>query len=219
MNLSIYTEIRDRILYIDYAPGQILNEQTLAKEFGVSRTPLRVVLLRLEWEQLIKILPRTGILVAELEMNTIMNVFQARIELEEVIGRLASQRLPPDTADRLAALLSEIDTVTLQKNPRALASVDTRIKEMFYEAAGNPFLAEMSSRLYALTFRLWYFNLIKMDNMEWSGEVLALKEELTDLVDVILADKLDAIGLLRKDQLLKHLKRIRATFLGLSSGF
>ena len=69
MNEDIYRTLRERIIYLVYDPGQILKEQVLAKEFGVSRTPLRTVLFRLEWEHLVKILPRTGILVAELELN------------------------------------------------------------------------------------------------------------------------------------------------------
>jgi DNA-binding GntR family transcriptional regulator len=49
MNREIYRTIKDRILFLEYKPGQILNENTLAEEFGVSRTPLREVLSRLVW--------------------------------------------------------------------------------------------------------------------------------------------------------------------------
>lgn len=58
MNIEIYTQIKDRILYMDYKPGEILNEKSLAEEFGVSRTPLREILTRLEWEKLVRVLPR-----------------------------------------------------------------------------------------------------------------------------------------------------------------
>ena len=92
MNQDIYNTLRKRIMYLEYDPGQILKEQSLAKEFGVSRTPLRTVLSRLEWEHLVRILPRTGIQVMELELNTITNVFQARLELEAVIGSMAAER-------------------------------------------------------------------------------------------------------------------------------
>ncbi|MCK5695875.1 MAG: GntR family transcriptional regulator [Desulfobacula sp.] len=216
MNQDIYNKLRDRIIYLEYEPGRILKEQELAKEFGVSRTPLRTVLFRLEWEHLVKILPRTGILVMELELNTITNVFEARLELEAVIGSMAAERFTKLHCNRLDELIIECDRQFDHKNPRSLADLDMGIKQLFHEAAGNPFLTEMSNRLYSLTFRLWYFNMLKMHNKEWNIEVMSIKEELLSLLELLKADMLPKVGEARKKHLLKHLKRIRSKFLGLS---
>ena len=216
MKTTIYTELKNRILYTEYAPGQILNEQSLAGEFGVSRTPLRAVLMKLEWEQLVRILPRTGIQVTELELNTIMNVFQARLELEEVIGRLASQRLDQTVLSRFEHMGRDLDALKGNKDPRALAAMDQAIKEIFNQAAANPFLMDISSRLYALTFRLWYFNLVRVGQAEWDDEVSALGEELAELSGLMVRGDLQAVGQMRKDRLLRHLQRIRTIFLGLT---
>lgn len=216
MNIDIYNELHRRILYIEYDPGQILKEQTLAEEFGVSRTPLRTVLFRLEWEHLVKILPRTGIQVTELELNRIMNVYQARLELEEVVGRLAAERFSPPHFDALTEIRQACDRLSAEKDPRALADIDFSIKALFLEAAGNPFLKETSDRLYALTFRLWYYNMLKMNSQEWSRETTAVKAELKEM-SALLADSDPAkVGRARKRCLLAHLDRIRSTFLGLS---
>ena len=216
MNTKIYNTLRERILYLEYDPGQILKEQILAKEFSVSRTPLRTVLSRLEWEHLVKILPRTGIQVMELELNTITNVFQARLELEAVIGTMAAERFTKLHFNRLDACLISCEQQLDNKDPRTLAAPDMEIKHLFYEAAGNPFLIEMSDRLYSLTFRLWYFNMIKMDNKGWNQEVMAIKEDLANLVDLLHNNTPEQVGKARKAHLLKHLKRIRSKFLGLS---
>jgi len=216
MNKDIYQTLRERIVHLDYEPGQILKEQVLADEFGVSRTPLRTVLFRLEWEHLVKILPRTGILVAELELNTITNVFQARLELEAVIGSMAAERFTKVHFKRLDELIVDCERQFGRKDPRSLAELDMAIKRLFYEAAGNPFLTEMSDRLYALTFRLWYFNMLKMHNEQWNVEVLSIKEDLASLAGLLNSGSPEVVGQARKDHLLKHLKRIRSTFLGLS---
>jgi DNA-binding GntR family transcriptional regulator len=216
MKLEIYDRLRDRILYLEYEPGSILNEQKLAKEFGVSRTPLRTVLFRLEWEHLVKILPRTGIQVTELELNRIMNVYQARLELEDVIGRMAAERFTPSHFDQLDDLLKTCGRLPNHKDTKALAAIDWRIKRLFHEAAGNPYLTEMSERLYALTFRLWYYNLIKMSTSEWGAEVLAVKKELTGLAAVLAQAIPDEVGRTRKRHLLEHLERIRSKFFSLS---
>ena len=216
MNIDIYNALRNRILYLEYTPGQMLKEQELAAEFNVSRTPLRTVLLRLEWEHLVKILPRTGIQVMELELNTITHVFQARLELEAVIGTMAAERFTRDHFNRLDTCIKESDHLFAHKDPRALAALDVSIKHLFYDAAANPFLTEMSDRLYSLTFRLWYFNMKKMQTEEWDTEVLSVKEDLVSLSDLLKAGQPPKVGQARREHLLKHLKRIRSKFLGLS---
>jgi DNA-binding GntR family transcriptional regulator len=216
MNIDIYKQLHRRILFIEYEPGQILKEQNLAKEFGVSRTPLRAVLFRLEWEHLIKILPRTGVQVTELELNRIMNVYQARLELEEVIGRLAAERFAEHHFERLKELLKECDRVSGHKDPKALAAIDFSIKALFNDAAGNPYLKEMSDRLYALTFRLWYFNMIKMNTATWKMEVATVKKELSEMSSLLAQNNPMNVGIVRKKFLLDHLERIRSQFLGLS---
>ncbi len=216
MNIDIYKRLRQRILFIEYEPGQILKEQTLAKEFGVSRTPLRTVLFRLEWEHLIKILPRTGVQVTELELNRIISVYQARLELEDVIGRMAADRFTPPHFDKLDGLLKACEPLLSDKDPKALAEIDFGIKRLFHEAAGNPYLTEMSERLYALTFRIWYYNMIKMSTSDWGGEVISVKKELTDLSAVLTRKKPADVGRTRKRHLLEHLERIRSKFFSLS---
>ena len=217
MNQEIYNTLKDRIIHLDYAPGTILKEQELASEFGVSRTPLRTVLFRLEWEHLIKILPRTGIFVMELELSTITNVFQARLELEAVIGAMAFARLSAEQFERFKALEAECNLVKPEKAPKKLACIDMENKQIFHEAVGNPFLAEMSERLYALTYRLWYFNLLKMDPANWGNEVEAVREDLVILGQCFNSGTPEQLGQARKKQLLKHLERIRSSFLGLSA--
>jgi len=216
MKNNIYRTLRDRILFIEYEPGCILNEQKLAKEFEVSRTPLRTVIFRLEWEHLVKILPRTGILVTELEMNRMMNVYQARLEIEAAIGRLAAQHFLPAHHRRLDEWSTVCDRLFDDKDPRALSAVDFGIHALFHEAANNPFLTEVSDRLYALTFRLWYFNMKKMNIAEWRSEVMSIQEELKDLSRLLIRGDSAAVGRARKTHLLKHLERIRFKFLGLS---
>lgn len=216
MNFEIYEKLRERILYLDYEPGSILKEQQLAKEFNVSRTPLRTVLFRLEWDHLLKVLPRTGIQVAEIELNRIMNVYQARLELEYITGRMAARQFTDDHYKRLSELRTNIDALTDQKAPEKMARLDFASKALFNEAAGNPYLTETSERLYALTFRLWYFNMLKMNDADWSNEVLAVKSELSDLTTVLNQKDATAVGDTRKKHLLKHLERIRTQFFSLS---
>ena len=73
MNLKTqaYNTIRQKIVTCEYAPGTFLNEELLTTELGLSRTPVRDALSRLEQEGLIEIKPKKGIIVMPLSINTI----------------------------------------------------------------------------------------------------------------------------------------------------
>ena len=64
---ELYHTILNRILFLEYPPKYILKEEALAMEFGISRGPVREVLKRLEWEQLVETMPRTGTIITEIE--------------------------------------------------------------------------------------------------------------------------------------------------------
>ncbi len=80
-----YQTIRTKILNCEYAPNSYLNEEQLCKEINVSRTPIRDALSRLEQENLIKILPKKGVVVAPLNINEINMIYETRILLEPYI--------------------------------------------------------------------------------------------------------------------------------------
>jgi len=212
MNYSVYSIIRDRILYLEYEPGKILNEKILAQEFGISRTPVRDVLNRLEWDQLVRIIPRTGSMVTEIEFSKIMNVFQVRFELADMEGRLAAEQFTPKHISTLERLRHDCDALLDNKDRKTLSGIDRATKNVILEAAGNPVLAEVSDRLYAQTFRLWH---LVMDKGDWNKEVLAVKGELEGLLKIISKGTALELGKERKAMLVKHLERLRDKFLRL----
>ena len=135
---------------------------------------------------------------------------------DELIGRLAAERFTPHHFERLHELIKDCDRVSGHKDPKALAAVDFSVKTLFLDAAGNPYLKEMSDRLYALTFRLWYFNMIKMNAEAWKIEVSTVRKELSELSTLLTQNNPMNVGIARKKILLDHLKRLRSQFLGLS---
>jgi DNA-binding transcriptional regulator YhcF (GntR family) len=77
----IYGTIRDRICLLEYEPGTRLAEEDLAREFGVSRTPIRRVLSRLESEGLVESRHGVGTFVTDVDIDNLAQVFQLRMEL------------------------------------------------------------------------------------------------------------------------------------------
>lgn len=205
----MYQILRERILYMEYHPGQILNENVLAQEFQVSRSPVRNVLNRLEWEQLVRIIPRTGSMVTEIEFNKIMHVFQVRFECEVLEIQLAANQLDDSHLMVLKQIKERCAVLFDNKDRKAMAAVDTDLRNLIHDAAGNPVLREISDRLYTQTFRLWYG---AMDKGDWNEEVTSMVEEIGTLCNLIHARDTKAMGPFRRKVLTDHFDRMRRKF-------
>ncbi len=199
---------------MEYQSGQILNEKVLADEFGVSRTPLREVLCRLEWEQLVRILPRSGTMVTEIEFHKMMNVFQVRLEIEALAGRLAAEMAAPFHLERLEQLERDCGALMGQRNQKGLAKIDFSLREIIYDAGNNPVLRDISNQLYNLTFRIWF---VIMGHGEWAEEVLAMTDEIRGIHEILSRRNPIEVGGARKSVLLHHVERIKRKFLAISS--
>ena len=216
MNEKIYTTVKDRILFLEYAPGQILNEHVLAKEFGVSRTPMREILNRLEWEKLARVIPRTGTMITEIEFQQMMNIYRARFEIEGLAGRLAAEGFTETHAQKIEALRQECITLAQgtdrQSDKKKLARLDLRYRNILYQAVNNPVVTELSQGLYEQTFRLWF---ITLDSGDWKKEIQAVVEELKTVNTVLSQRDPQKAYELRRALLVAHFDRIKTKFLGI----
>lgn len=211
MKKTVYQTVRDRILHLEYRPGQILNEKVLAEEFGISRSPVKDVFNRLEWEQLVRVIPRTGSLVTEIEFSRIMNVYQVRFEIESFEAGLAEAQFSSKHLTQMKDLNDKCKTLLDKEDSKALAQIDASLRHIIHDAAGNPVLADVSDRLYSLTFRLWYSVLAKSD---WQEEVMAVKKEFEKILEYFSSGDSNEFGSIRKTQLMNHFERLRQKFLG-----
>lgn len=209
MKKEIYSLVRDRILSMEYKPGKILNEQKLAKEFGVSRTPLREALTKLEWEKLVRVLPRTGSMVTEIEFQKMVNVFQIRFELEKLAGHLAAENVREEHLDQILALKQACEQMTDEIDHTTLATIDKKLRKIVYNAADNEILTEMSDFLYSLTQRLWS---LMFKKGSWKGELEAMIREM-DLTHKVLSEgDPKKAGDTRRQLLDEHVQRIKGYF-------
>lgn len=83
-----YLLIRDAIINNDLKPNQILSEDELASEMGISRTPIRAALNRLAYDKLVQQIPGKGMIVANITKEDIQIIFDIRIRLERLVIRL-----------------------------------------------------------------------------------------------------------------------------------
>jgi len=154
VNMEIYKELKKRIVYLDYKPKQVLSIKELGKEFGVSPIPIREVLILLENEKLVHIIPNNGIYVTDVSFQELKDVFEVRLFLIGLSGRLAAQRITPEELNKMKELLKKIKQ---EKDRKRLIQLDAEFHDLINYSSKNQTLAETLKRLRNQIGRLWFF--------------------------------------------------------------
>ena len=122
---AIYSAIRDGICLGDFRPGEVLSENVLASSFGVSRTPIRRVLQRLEFEGLVSTKDGLGTIVKILDVVSLKETYDLRIKLAELLGELSpNARVTEAHLARLEALLQRCRGLYAGHDVRELVRVN-----------------------------------------------------------------------------------------------
>src|SRR5262245_27884958 len=100
-----YEQIKTRLINSDYPPGSFLSERQLARNLGMSKTPVKAALERLESEGFITVSPQQGIVVRELSVQEIADLYEIRSALESYALRTLAGRLTPEQVARVRANL------------------------------------------------------------------------------------------------------------------
>ena len=101
----VFYTLRQAILKGELKPGERLMEMQLANQLGVSRTPIREAIRKLELEGLVLMIPRRGAVVAKITEKDLRDVLEVRTSLEKLAIELACQRMPDETIPDLRQAL------------------------------------------------------------------------------------------------------------------
>lgn len=143
----VYESLRDAIVKQVFKPGERLMEVDLAGEMGVSRTPIREAIRKLEMEGYVVMIPRKGAYVAGLSIKDINEVFEIRGALESLAAGLAAQRATneeiEEMEEKLALGAKHFESSDLLKTIEA----DTKFHDMVFSASKNSRLLAMVKEL------------------------------------------------------------------------
>jgi DNA-binding GntR family transcriptional regulator len=142
-----YAHLETAILIGELKPRERLVEFELAERLGLSRTPIREALRRLEERGLVRILPRRGAVVADLSPEDAEGIYEVRVCLETLAFRLAAGAV---TAQQLALIVKlEAACARLASGGDivALMAADDRLHDAIYGAATNPCLLDLIRQL------------------------------------------------------------------------
>lgn len=143
----VFEALRNAIIHQVLKPGERLMETQLADELGVSRTPVREAIRKLELEGLVVMVPRRGAYVAGISMQDIHEVFQVRGALEALAASLAAERITPEELEDLERQLVKEAEETETNNLKSIVQIDTSFHDIVYKAARNQRLIQMINNL------------------------------------------------------------------------
>jgi DNA-binding GntR family transcriptional regulator len=144
-----YAEIRRRILDNHYAPGHQVLEQELAADLGMSRTPVREALVRLQNERFVQLIPRHGMRVVPLSLQDLREVYEVLTALElTAIDRLSRLELHDEQLAAIEATVDEMDHAARKKDVDGWAKADERFHRILVTLCGNQRLGAMVEMLW-----------------------------------------------------------------------
>jgi DNA-binding GntR family transcriptional regulator len=141
-SIRVSKEIEDAILSGRFKPRERLVEMDLISTFGVSRTVIREALKRLEAKGLVRSAPYRGVIVADLTVEEIEEIYFLRAELEKIAGRLVLKNITPEEIQKVKKLAKEVEK-HLRDKTHQMIEVDSEFHRMIFKACHNSYLHEM----------------------------------------------------------------------------
>lgn len=159
----VFEQLRTSILNGSLKPGERLMEIDIAEKLGVSRTPVREAIRKLELEGLVVMEVRKGAYVADVSINETLDILEVRSVLEGLAASLAATRITEKEMETLQIIEEEFQQAVTNNDMQKMIEKDTQFHNLIFEATRNKKLIQMVNSLQELVlrFRITYFTEFK----------------------------------------------------------
>ena len=149
----VFNTLRKAILTGQLKPGERLMEVHLAGKLGVSRTPIREAIRKLELEGLVIMIPRRGAEVAQITEKSLKDVLEVRRALDALSVELACVRITDEEIKELAEACHAFEAATREKDASVIAKADVALHDIIVQATGNRRLKQLVNNLSEQMYR------------------------------------------------------------------
>lgn len=207
---TVFREIRKKILFGDFKPGDKIVEMELAEQLGVSRTPVREALHKLELEKLVSIIPRKHCLVIGLTDENIKEIHMIRSVLEPLAASKAVENITDKQLEHLEDLLKSYSHYLEENHTEKLIEINDEFHNTITSASNLTRIIDFLDNLhdYVERFRITFMSdkaLAKRSLHEHEEILLALKKRDSTLVYQVVENHLKGI-FEYEDIILKNMK-------------
>ncbi len=169
----LYLIIEEKIVDLELKPGTFLTESFLEKLLKAGRTPIREAVQRLSREGLIKVLPRKGLLVTEININDQSNLILVRREIERLMTKLAAKNSSSLQKKRFKKI--SIAMRLCKKNDKVkFMKLDRKMNDLLTDSCDNKFVVRSIRNVAGLSRRFWYYlNSMNLDDLPMMAKLHA----------------------------------------------
>ncbi len=175
----IFQSLREAIIMGELKPGERLMEVHLADKMGVSRTPVREAIRKLELERLVRMIPRKGAHVAHLSAKDIMDVLEVRSSLDGLATSLSAERIKDTELKELENISRQFADYAGKGNLKGCIKKDIDFHDVIYRSSGNDRLIQIANNLREQVYR---FRVIYMKDYSSYNDLI---REHTDILTAI----------------------------------
>ena len=199
---QIFDTLEEAILIGKYERGQILTESSLSEELGVSRTPVREAIFRLEQEHLVELIPK-GIRVIGISFEDIKIIFEMRMRIEGLSARLAVQNATEEQLKKMKDFVDLQEFYNNKDDKETMKGIDTNFHKILYEMTHSMHLYQTLYELHKKTLKYRGASIMKKSRAERSVK------EHRDIYEAIAKRDAD----LAEKMTVQHIKNAQASIL------
>src|SRR5215217_8256994 len=208
---QVFERLREAIIHLDLSPGTTLSRATLATQFGVSSTPIRDALMRLEEEGLVDVFPQHATVVSPIDLTLAHQAHFLRRSLELEIVRSLALSPDPRLISRLRGILAQQQALMEANDLQAFEASDQDFHRHLYEAA------KMQDLWVLVRSRSGHIDRLRRLNLPTPGKIQGIMKHHRLIVEAIAEGKPDAAQQHLRDHLsgtLSHVDEISAKYPG-----
>lgn len=153
----VYEQLKMQILQGIIEPGTRMMEVELAEDMGVSRTPVREAIRKLEKEGLVTIEPRRGAYASDISLKDMVDTLEVREDLEGLAASLAAARITPEQVKELEEITASYREAIEKKDTESIIHYDEIFHKFIVSCAENETLSQIYNTVQELTLRFRYF--------------------------------------------------------------
>lgn len=176
----VFNTLRQAILRGELQPGERLLEIHLANKLGVSRTPIREAIRKLELEGLVLMIPRKGAVVAEITEKSLRDVLEVRRALEELAVKLACDKIQDEEIEELKAAAKGFEKALGTGDVTVYAEADVKFHDIIYRTTDNQRLIQL---LYNLREQMYRYRVEYLKREEVHETLLTEHQHIIEMIE------------------------------------
>jgi len=172
---TAHEALEELIVTLELPPGSLWSEETLSERIGIGRTPVREAIKRLQANDLLHIMPRQGLMIAEIDLHEQIRIVEFRRVLEVFVSVRAAKRALANERESFNGMADTIEVSAASKDVLAYLRRVFTVNAAVARAARNPLAARTIASVHALSRRFYFKYSADLDNLEQVADLHAAR--------------------------------------------